>query len=374
MRILVSAGEASGDLYAAGMIVALKRHFPGASFFGAAGPRMREAGVEPVVRVEDLAVVGLFEVVRHIPRIHGLFRKLVAAAEQLKPDLAILTDAPDFHLRLAKRLRAAGVPVVYYVAPQVWAWRRRRIRRIRRLVDQLLVIFPFEEAYFRSRGVDALFVGHPLSDIAKTELTREEFFRQHGLDPSQRLVALLPGSRKSESARHLPALQDAAERLGAAGVRQFVLPASVTTGKEFFEARWTGPPVAIIDGQALECVGHADLALVASGTATVETAILGTPMVTFYRLTRPSYWLARMLVDVPYYSMVNLLAGRPVIAECIQGDCNGAKLAGEAVRLLHTETERCRMIKQLADVRTALRTGEPASERAARAVADRFAP
>ncbi len=335
---------------------------------------MREAGVRAVVRAEDLAVVGLFEVARHIPRIHGLFRKLVAAAESLKPDLAILTDAPDFHLRLAKKLRAMGVPIVYYVAPQVWAWRRHRIRAIRRLVDQLLVIFPFEEEYFRSRGVDALFVGHPLSDLAGTDLTRTEFFVRHGLDAGQRLVALLPGSRKSESARHLPALQDATERLAESGVRQFVLPASATTGKAFFEERWEGPPVRILEGGARECVGHADVALVASGTATVETAILGTPLVTFYRLSWPSYWLARMLVDVPFYSMVNLLAGKSVIAECIQHDCEGAKLAEEAIRLLSRESDRCRMIEELAQVRAALRTGLPASERAARAIADRFGP
>ncbi len=372
MRVLVSAGEASGDRYAAAMITALKKTVPDALFAGCGGPCMRAAGVDAVVHAEDLAVVGLFEVACHIPRIHGLFRKLVAAAENLKPDLAILTDAPDFHLRLAMRLREMGVPIVYYVAPQVWAWRRHRIRRIRQLVDQLLVIFPFEEEYFRRHGVNALFVGHPLSDLATPDHTREHFFRQHDLDPSQKLIALLPGSRKNESGRHIPALQEAAERLTANGVRQFVLPASVTTGRAFFEARWSGPPVHIMNGGTRDCVGHADVALVASGTATVETAILGTPLVTFYRLTWPSYWLARLLVDVPFYSMVNLLAGRPVITECIQQECNGAKLAEEAMRLLCSENERCRMIKELAGVRAALRTDVPAAERAARAVADHF--
>ena len=166
MRILVSAGEASGDRYAAGVVSALRRALPDASYFGCGGPRMREAGVEAVVRTEDLSVVGLFEVLRHIPRIHGLYRKLVDAAARLRPDLAILTDAPDFHLRLASRLRDMGVPVAYYVAPQVWAWRRRRIGQIRRLVDHLLVIFPFEEEFFRQRGVEASFVGHPLSELA----------------------------------------------------------------------------------------------------------------------------------------------------------------------------------------------------------------
>ncbi|MDE0126720.1 MAG: lipid-A-disaccharide synthase [Bryobacterales bacterium] len=372
MRILVSAGEASGDRYAAGVVSALRRALPDASYFGCGGPRMREAGVEAIVRTEDLSVVGLFEVLRHIPRIHGLYRKLVDAAARLRPDLAILTDAPDFHLRLASRLRDMGVPVAYYVAPQVWAWRRRRIGQIRRLVDHLLVIFPFEEEFFRRRGVEASFVGHPLSELAGISVDRDAFFAAQTLNPDDELVALLPGSRKGESLRHLPALEDAASRLVAEGVRQFVLPASATTGKTFFEAHWKGPPVRIVDRNAQNCVGHADVALVASGSATVEAAILGTPMVTFYKLAWPSYCVARMLVDVPHYSMVNLLAGKKVIREYIQHECTGTKLAGEAIRLLRREADRCRMIQDLARVRALLRTEAPASERAAQEVVDRF--
>ena len=372
MNILVSAGEASGDRYASGVVSALNRTLPGARFFGCAGPRMREAGVTPVVRTEDLAVVGLFEVLRHVPRIHGLFRTMVAAAAEQCPDLAILTDAPDFHLRLAARLRRLGVPVVYYVAPQVWAWRRRRIRRIQALVNQLLVIFPFEQEYFRRQGVNASFVGHPLSDLARVTTEKGEFFRQHSLDPSKELVALLPGSRQGESLRHLPVLEDAAERLVAEGVDQFVLAASVTTGKEFFQAHWKGPAIEILEGQPQDCMGHADVALVASGSATVETAILGTPMVTFYKLAWPSYHLARLLVDTPFYSMVNLLAGKRVIAEYMQRECKGRKLAREAIRLLRMETERCEMIEELARVRKMLQSEVPAAERAASAICKRF--
>ena len=351
---------------------ALSARLPGGRFFGCGGPQLREQGVETVVQTEDLAVVGLFEVVRHVPRIFGLFRRLERAALETKPDLAILTDAPDFNLRLAARLRKAGVPIVYYVAPQVWAWRSWRIRKIRKLVDQLLVIFPFEEDYFTKRGVEAKFVGHPLCDLAKVASSREEFFDRHGLDMSKPVVALLPGSRKGESLRHLPALQDAASRLVASGVQQFVLPAAATTGKQFFEANWNGPHIHIAENQAQDCIGHADVALVASGSATVETALLGTPMVTFYRLAWPSYQLARLLVDVSFYSMVNLLAGKPVVTECIQQECTGAKLASEAMRLLHQETERCRMIEELAKVRTALQSEVPAAERAAAAICDRF--
>ena len=331
MRILVSAGEAPGDRYAAGLVEALSARLPDVRFFGCAGPKMRAHGVEAIVRTEDLAVVGLFEVARHIPRIYGLFRKLARSAAALAPDLAILTDAPDFNLRLAARLRRAGIPVVYYVAPQVWAWRQRRIHRIRELVDLLLVIFPFEASYFRERG-----------------------------------------SRKGESLRHLPALADAAHRLTQSGVRQFLLPASATTGKQFFAQRWQGPEIQIVENRSQDCIGHADVALVASGSATVETALLGTPMVSFYRLSWSSYHLARLLVDVQYYTMVNLLAGKQVIAECIQRECTGAKLASEAIRLLQQEGERSRMIAEFSSLRSRLQSNMPAASRAAEAICERF--
>ncbi|MDE0110157.1 MAG: lipid-A-disaccharide synthase [Bryobacterales bacterium] len=372
MRILVSAGETSGDRYAAGLVEALAARLPDAHFFGCAGPKMRAHGVEAVVRTEDLAVVGLFEVARHIPRIYGLFRKLDRSAATLAPDLAILTDAPDFNLRLAARLRRAGIPVVYYVAPQVWAWRKRRIHRIREVVDLLLVIFPFEESYFRERGVDARFVGHPLCDLAKVSSDRADFLSRHSLSPSEPLVALLPGSRKGESLRHLPALEDAARRLTESGVRQFVLPASATTGKQFFDGQWKGPETRIVENNSQDCIGHADVALVASGSATVETALLGTPMVSFYRLSWSSYYLARLLVDVQYYTMVNLLAGKQVIAECIQHECTGTKLASEAIRLLKQEGERRRMITEFSSLRGTLQSSTPAADRAATAICERF--
>ena len=372
MQILVSAGEASGDRYAAVLVKALAERLPGARFFGCAGPRLRACGVNAIVHSEDLAVVGLFEVARHVPRIYGLFRSLERAARESPPDLAILIDAPDFNLRLAARLRRAGIPLVYYVAPQVWAWRKRRIERIRRLVDLLLVIFPFEEGYFRERGVNARFVGHPLCDLAQVRSARADFLAEHSFNPREPLVALLPGSRKGEALRHLPALADAAQRLADAGVRQFVLPASTTTGRRFFAGRWQGPAIRIMEDRAEDCIGHADVALVASGSATVETALLGTPMVSFYKLSWSSYCLARLLVDAQYYTMVNLLAGKQVIAECIQHECTGAKLASEAMRLLQQEVERCRMVTEFSRIRAALQANAPAAERAAAAVCERF--
>src|SRR5689334_12975882 len=198
---------------------------------------MRQAGVRTVVDSASLAVVGLLEVVSHIPRIYGEYRKLLAAVRRSKPDLAILTDSPDFHLRLARRLKAAGIPVVYLVAPQAWAWRKGRIPMMRRTLDRLLCIFPFEEDFYCSHGVNASYIGHPLAGLARPSLPKTDFFRKHRLPLERQLVTVLPGSRKGEAARHLPFLLDAVDRLYREQAASFVLPASVTTGAEFFRER-----------------------------------------------------------------------------------------------------------------------------------------
>ncbi len=224
-KILVSAGEASGDLYAAGLVDALCRRLPDAQFFGCAGPRLRAAGVRAYVTAESLSVVGLIEVVSHIPRIYGEFRKLVRAARAERPDIAILTDSPDFHLRLARKLKHQGVPVFYLVAPQVWAWRSNRIRQMRRNIHHLFCIFPFEEEYFCSRGLAATYIGHPLARMARPSLSREEFLKKHRIPADRPLIALLPGSRLSEIGRPLPALADAAERINARRAASFVIGA-----------------------------------------------------------------------------------------------------------------------------------------------------
>lgn len=372
MQILVSAGEASGDRYAAELVGELRNRLPKAEFFGCAGPRLRRAGVEPVIRSEDLAVVGVFEVAAHIPRIYGLLRKLAAAARRREPVLAILTDSPDFHLRLAARLQAAGIPVFYYVAPQVWAWRKGRVRTIRRYIEHLLCIFPFEEKFFRENDVNATYVGHPLAGTLTPALARDVFFKQCGFDPSRPLVALLPGSRQGEAARHLPHLREAVRRLSPMEGLQFVLPASSTTGVAFFAERIGDSAVQIIDDGAHNALGYADVALVASGTATVEAALLGSPMVTFYRVTPASWLVGKWLVDVPFYSMVNLLAGRRIVPELMQQECTGENLAREAQHLLSDEEARQRMKSELSLVRETLETPVPAATRAAEIVCERL--
>jgi lipid-A-disaccharide synthase len=370
-KILVSAGEASGDLYAALVIEELRRSQPETQFFGCTGPRLRASGVRTVVDAASLAVVGLLEVVGHIPRIYGEYRKLLAAAETERPDLAILTDSPDFHLRVARRLHRQGIPVVYLVAPQAWAWRKGRLRQMRRTLSHLLCIFPFEEAFFRREGVPATYIGHPLAGLVGPTLTRSEFFKKHRLAGSRPLVVMLPGSRRGEAARHLPALVDAAGRLNREQAVSFILPASVTTGAGFFRDRLGDSPIRVIEGESWDAMAHADVALAASGTVTVEAALLGTPMVTFYKVTPLSWIAGKFLVDVPFYSMVNLIAGRAVVPELMQGQMTGESLAREALRLLTDSAARQAMKAGLADVKEKLaQLGMPAPRRAAALIED----
>ena len=354
-KILVSAGEASGDLYASLLVQELRRLWPDAEFFGCTGPRLRAAGVETVVDASSLAVVGLLEVVSHIPRIYGEYRKLVSAALARRPDVAILTDSPDFHLRVARRLYAAGIPVVYLVAPQAWAWRKGRVRQMRRTIRRLLCIFPFEEEFFTREGVPATYIGHPLAGLVRPSLTKQEFFQKHRLAMGRPLIAVLPGSRRGESARHIPALVDAAARLYREQAIHFVLPASSNTGTAFFRERiGRSSPIQVIEGESWDTMAHADLALAASGTVTVEAALLGTPMVTFYKVTAASWVIGKLLVRVPFYSMVNLIANRAVVPELMQGQMTGEAIAREARRLLTDETARREMQAALGEVKQKL--------------------
>ena len=358
-NILVSAGEASGDLYASLVVEEIRRSSPDTRFFGCTGPRLRAAGVETVVDSASLAVVGLLEVVTHIPRIYREYRKLLRAARERRPGLAILTDSPDFHLRTARRLRRQGVPVVYLVAPQAWAWRKGRVRQMRRNLSRLLCIFPFEEQFFLNEGVAAEYIGHPLAGLVRPSLSRDEFFRKHRLPASRPLVSVLPGSRRGEAARHLPALLDAAERLYREHAVSFILPASANTGAAFFRERLGRSPIRVIEGESWDALAHADLALAASGTVTVEAALLGTPMVTFYKVTMPSWIAGRLLVRVPFYSMVNLIAGRAVVPELMQSAMTGEAIAHEASRLLKDESARAEMKSGLAGVARSLMPAAP---------------
>ena len=355
-KILVSAGEASGDLYASLLVAELRRLYPDAEFFGCTGPRLRAAGVRTVVDAASLAVVGLLEVVGHLPRIWKEYRKLMASAHPA-PAVAILTDSPDFHLRAARRLAARGVPVVYLVAPQVWAWRKGRLKSMRRTIRRLLCIFPFEEEFFRREGVDAAYIGHPLAGLVRAALSRDDFFKKHRLAPGRPLISVLPGSRRGEAARHLPVLLEAVGRLYREQAINVVLPASATTGAAYFQGRVGDAPIRVIEGESWDAMAHADVALVASGTVTVEAALLGTPMVSFYKVTLPSWLAGKLLVDVPFYTMVNLIAGRAVVPELMQSQMTAEALARETRRLLNDDQARADMCAGLAEVREKLTAG-----------------
>jgi lipid-A-disaccharide synthase len=367
--ILVSAGEPSGDRYAAGLVLALKKRWPEASFFGCAGPELRRAGVDSVVDAASLAVVGLAEVVTHIPRIWREFRKLERAAAQRRPDLAILTDSPDFHLRLAARLRAHNIPILYLVAPQVWAWRKGRIRTIRRNVNRLACIFPFEEEFFRNQGVPADYIGHPLAWLLRAGGGQEGFLSRHGLSSNKPVVALLPGSRPGEVGRHLPVLGEAVRQMASKLDATFImgLPPGLVErmGEAAFSARLGPAPIQVMEGETWDLLSASTLALAASGTVTVECAMLGVPMVTFYRVSPATWILGRPLVKVPFYTMVNLVAGRKIVPELVQKDCTGQRLSEEGLRLLTNSGEIERMKQGLAEVRRRLHPDADPFERAA---------
>jgi lipid-A-disaccharide synthase len=361
VQFLVSAGEASGDMYAAGVVEHLRQRLPAARFFGCAGAKLQAEGVEPVVDAADLSVVGLAEVVHHLPRIYGEYRKLAGEARKRKPVAALLTDNPDFHLRLARRLKEAGTPVFYLVAPQAWAWRPGRVKTIRALVDRLFCLFPFEEAWFRERGVNATYIGHPLAARARVRRSRDEFLERYGLSSDKRVLALLPGSRAGEARRHLGTLLEAAGELR----RKFDLNVVLATPSGFRERgvlRTFREPIGaqsiqIVENDTWDAIGHADLALAASGTVTIEAAVLGTPMVTFYKVTPLSWYAGRHLVKVPFLSMVNLVAGRQIVPELMQREMTAARLVEEAGELLSNDARRECMRADLAEVRKAL-TGE----------------
>jgi lipid-A-disaccharide synthase len=361
LRIFLSAGEASGDMYGALLAEALRERLGTArsqpAFFGCGGDRMRAAGCETLVDAREIAMVGLVEVIPGLPRAWRALRNLSRAVRRQPPDLAVLIDFPDFNLRLAKQLRRAGAPVLYFVAPQVWAWRPWRLATIRRNVDRLLCVFPFEEAYFRQAGVAAEFVGHPLAGRVKPRWSNEEFRSRCGLPQNPTLIALLPGSRRKEILLNLPPMLEAAQRISQGGDYCFALPAASTLRADWIRGltATAGLPLFVVEDCTYDAVGHAAAAIVASGTATIETALLGTPMVIVYRVSRATWWLGRGLVSTPFYSMVNLIAGRPVAPELIQDQFRPEAVAREMKQLLEVPALRRQMKNSFLDIAERLR-------------------
>ncbi|HKD64014.1 MAG TPA: lipid-A-disaccharide synthase [Candidatus Acidoferrales bacterium] len=367
-EILISAGEASSDMYAARLATALRAR-TGARLFGMGGKQMAEAGVELIADYHQVAVVGVSEVLHKIPTVVGVQRKIAAEAVRRGAALAILVDSPGTHLGVARRLKNNGIRVGYFIGPQVWAWRPGRVRVVKRLVERMVVIFPFEEPIYREAGVPVDFVGHPLVDVVKASIGRAEFAARYGLDPKGTIVTLLPGSRRNEIERHYPLIMEACERLSRGGKGpgpiQFVLAAAPALSPELF-APYARPGVSVrrVEGATYEALGAADCAIVASGTATVEAALLGTPMVVVYRVSPTSAFVLKRMVRSPFIAMVNLIAGRRVVPELIQDQFTSAAVEKEVRKLLESPKARDEMKAGLAEVRTKLGPGG-AIERAA---------
>lgn len=367
VKIFLSAGEASGEHYGAALIPALQALVPGASFFGLGGQRMEALGMRRVVRAEEVAVMGITEVVRHMPRIYGEYRKLKRSIAQERPDLAILIDFPDVNLALARKLHEQGTPVLYFVSPQLWAWKKYRIRKVQRSVDRMLVIFPFEEKFYRDHGVQAEFVGHPLAELPLPSVSREDFAAAHHLDPTKHWVGLLPGSRGKEIRLNLPGMVASAARLGPG--YEYLLPLAPTLTPEqrdharallaqLLAAHTPAPRITLVD-DARATLHHARASIVASGTATVEAALIGNPFVVVYQVSAASYAIARRVVKVPHVAMANLIAGKRMVPELIQHEYTPERVVTEIHPLLVEEQARAQMIRELAAMRTRLGSNGP---------------
>lgn len=373
---MIVAGEASGDAHAAALVHALRAAEPQAQldFFGATGPLLRAAGVESIVRSDDLAILGLLEIAGALPKFWRAYKSLKQAAIARKPDAVILVDWPDFNLKLARALHRRGLKVIYYISPQLWAWRSYRTRNIRRDVDLLLSILPFEPAWYADHGIaDVEFVGHPLAGEVHLAQDRAEFCRQTKLDPSLPIISLLPGSRRKEVQRILPPMLEAAALISARRPEiQFVVVVAPSRSSDEVRdivrgQRATPEPLPsclhIVSGQSREALAASDVAAIASGTATLEAALLGTPMVIVYKESTINWHTLGRLITTDHYGLVNLVAGERVATELMQGDLNGERLANELLSLLDEERNAA-MRSRLREVANELGEGG-ASERAA---------
>ncbi len=374
MKLAIVAGEASGDLHAAEVVAELRTLDPALETFGIGGDLLQAEGMRVLHHAREMGVVGFFNVLRHLRMFRRIFKELIAAIDRERPDAVLLVDYPGFNLRVAERCKAMGLRVIYYISPQVWAWRRGRVKHIARHVDHMLVIFPFEEEFYRDHDVKVTYVGHPLIDemsptsgerdhVAPRPATRGEGGRRPGEGPLR--IALLPGSRRSEINVLLPPMLDAIKLLG--DVDAFIIQAPTISSAELLAImERSGTFVRILPHDRGQSLAAADIALSSSGTATLECAIAGTPVVVVYRLSPANYWLAKRVVTLPHFSLVNIIAGKKVVPELVQHDVNGERIA-RVVRELIKPAEYARVKTELAGVKAKL--GEPgASRRAAEVI------
>ena len=351
--ILISAGESSGDLHAARLATALRER-TGAQLFGMGGPLMRAAGVELVADSREVSVVGLTEILHRLPQIWKVFRTLLRETRLRRPALAVLVDFPGFHLHLARELRARHIPNIYFITPQFWAWRPWRVRLIRRRFALALCIFPFEVDFFRKAGVNAEFIGHPLVGAVRASMTRDEFCARRGLDPTRPLLTLLPGSRPREVAHILPVVLIACDQMARGRDLQIVLAAAPGMKAADYGAFPAGLNIRVVEDATYDALAAADVSIVSSGTATVEAALLGAPMVVVYRVSKTTATLVRPMLRTKDFAMPNLIAGRRVVPELIQDDFTAKAVVRETTRLLDSSDARSAMKRDLAEIEARL--------------------
>ena len=321
-------------------------------FFGVGGERMRAAGCDTLVDAKDLSVVGITEILSHLPKIYHLYRHLIAEADKRKPDLAIVIDSPAFNWRVARQMKRRGIPVVYYVAPQFWAWRQKRVKLLQKYIDKALVIFPFEEKFYREHGVDATFVGHPLADLPEPAIDRKDYGIRHNLDSAKRWITLMPGSRVKEVGMNLSTILESAAQLGSD--YEFLLPVAPTLDRAFLETFLDGQKITLVD-ESLPALWHSRAGIIASGTATVEAAMMRVPFVMVYRVSALTYLLGKPRVKVPHFAMVNLIAGEEVVPELVQHDFLAANVVARLQEILPDGAARQRMLVKLGQVKARLR-------------------
>lgn len=365
-RVMIVVGEASGDLHGADLVKALYRRDPTLEIFGVAGDGLKREGIKVIFDVDRLTGMGFTELAGNLKTIWRAYRLLRKALREERPNLLILVDFPEFNLRLARLAKKSGIPVLYYISPQVWAWRKRRTQKIARWVDRMAVVFPFEVPLYQNEGVAVSFVGHPLLDLAHSSEPRERTLTQYGLDPSRQTIAILPGSRSREVTYHLPPMLEAADRLERQLKVQFILARATTVERGILDGilEKAAVKVPIAEGNTYNVLHACDLVWAASGTATLETALMLRPMVIVYRLSWLTYALARLLVRVSHIGMVNIVAGESVVPELIQNDVTADKIVAESRAILQDPELRKRIVRKLSQVREKL--GSPgASDRVA---------
>jgi lipid-A-disaccharide synthase len=370
--IMIVAGEASGDMHGASLVREMLKIDPALNFYGIGGNKLQEAGVKLLANASTMAVVGLTEVISKLRSILKIMNMMKKSLDKYRPDLVILIDYPDFNLPLAKAAKKRGIKIFYYISPQVWAWRKSRINKIKRLVDKMAVILPFEVDTYAAKGFVVDYVGHPLLDLVKPSYSKQESRKMFNLDESKTTIGLLPGSRQSEVIKLLPEMLRAAEILAQKIQNlQFILPLADTLEEKTVGDIVSGftIKVKVISGQTYDAVSCCDLAIVASGTATLETALLGVPMIIIYKISLLSYFIGKLVVNVKNIGLANIIAGKTVVPELIQGKANAQSIAAEAVAILTTVERKKEIMNELAEIRAKL--GKPgAAIRAAQLALD----